>query len=815
MRTWRGRFAVSAVVFAVTMLAGHPARPADRPLPEEKVRPVRVARFEQPPVIDGRLDEAEWQHAALLRDFYQTRPGDNVAPSYPTEVRLGCDDKYLYLGIRATDDPRAVRASVAKRDDLAADDYVAVYLDTFDDRRRAYVLMFNPLGVQQDGVFAEGREVDFSVDVVMRSKGLVTADGYTIEIAIPFNSLRYEAGRGKLWGLHVLRRIRHLDEEDSWMPLRREQAGATADLRARFLDQAGHLTGIEEIAGGRTLEIIPTLTLSETGRRVPTLPRMSLLANPLLTDPGRFVNRPAQADPGLTAKLALSSGVSLDLALNPDFAQVEADQLVVTANQRFPLFFEEKRPFFLEGIDIFQTPLRAVHTRTIIDPDFALKLSGKRGRSSFGLLLASDNAPGSFSDEERTDPDVRPGIERFLDKNAYVGVLRLKRDVGRESNVGLIATSYDFIERHNHTAGVDGRLKLDAHSFITFQALGTTSRRFFYDPQLDKNVYRTGNGFGYFAQYQRATRHLNLTLSGEGRTPDYVAQVGFTRRTDTNSWDLQARYNSEPKPESRLISWSLEYNTHAQFDWRGRMQYAYNALRPVLNFKRQAWLRADIYRDYARLFEEEFGPQRTASRQGAFTGAPERSTVWKGFTVGAGTAPSRKYSAEVFIDYSWKAFDYDFGGGPRFPRVSPAALADPQAPLDPGPGDTQDISSSFNWQPTDAMRFTLNYTKSRLVRNDTKRVAYDQNLPSLRVLYQFTRFTFARARIDYDSLHATVRGQFLLGWTPSPGTAFYVGYNDDLNRNGYSPFTGQYEPGLHRNSRTFFIKFSYLFRHNL
>lgn len=779
-------------------------------------QPVLIGRFAAPPSIDGKLDEPVWRQAAALSGFHQTQPGDNTAPSYATTVHLGYDTKRLYLGIRAIDDPKKIRATVAKRDQITNDDYVAIYLDTFNDRRRAYLLMFNPLGAQQDGLFIEGGDPDFSVDIVMESKGVLTEDGYTIEAAIPFSSLRYEAGKNRLWGLHALRYIKHLDEEDSWAPLRREvneaQAQFAAQNRARqrinFLAQAGHVAGLDGIAGERTLEIIPTLTLSETGRRTRT-------ASPL-GDSSRFVNQPVGFDPGLTVKLTLTSGLTLDAAFNPDFGEVEADQPQITANQRFPLFFEERRPFFLEGIDIFRTPIQAVHTRAIIDPDVAMKLSGKRGRNTFGLLAASDNAPGNYSQDERNDPALRPNIARFLDKNSSIGALRWKRDIGRQSSIGLLATSYNFIERRNQLAGVDGRLSLGPQTFFTFQLLGAVSRRYFYSPDEDRNIYRTGRGLAYFAQLQRSARHLNLSLTGRGYTADYRADVGFTSRTDTNAWDALARYNSEPRSSGRLISWSVASSTRAQFDWKGRMQYSFEAIRTQANFRRQSYIKADVYRDYARIFETEFGPRRTATRPGAFFGPPERSTFWNGFTVEAGTAPSKRISATLIFDRSWHAFDYDLGAGPRFPRVSRAALALGQnAPLDPGPGATLDLIASLNVQPTDSLRLSFDYTRSRLTRDDTRLTAFDQRLYSLRAAHQFTRFTFARARIDYDTARASVRAQFLLGWTPHPGTSFYAGYNDDVNYNGYDPFTNRFERGWRRNNRTFFIKLSYLFRRGI
>jgi Carbohydrate family 9 binding domain-like len=173
-------------------------------LPPEKANPVRLSKFDKPPVIDGKLDDAVWQNATVLKDFYQTSPGDNIAPSKPTETMISYDAKFLYFGFHCFDEPDKVRATVAKRDGvLDTEDSIRVLLDTFNDQRKAYVLVFNPFGVQQDGIRTEGSGVDFSVDIVMESKGTLTTDGYTVEVAIPFKSLRYEAGKDKLWGLRA------------------------------------------------------------------------------------------------------------------------------------------------------------------------------------------------------------------------------------------------------------------------------------------------------------------------------------------------------------------------------------------------------------------------------------------------------------------------------------------------------------------------------------------------------------------------------------------------------------------------------------
>ncbi len=321
-----------------------------------KNAPAHVPHFESAPTIDGQLNDAVWKNAAAFGDFRQIQPGDNIAPSFPTEVLIGYDAKNLYIAFRVKQDKNKVRATLSRRDDIFNDDFVGLQLDTFNDRRQAYAFFFNPLGIQADGTVSEGRGEDYSVDVVMESKGVLTEDGYTIEASIPFKSLRYEAGKNKLWGIHIFRRVQSNNKEtDSWMPIDRS--------RSDSLGQAGHITGLEGIATTRQLEINPSLTLSESGRRS----RFTFDNNPA----GRFVNDRLKAGFGMTAKFSLTPTITLDFAYNPDFAQVKADAPVTTANQRFPIFFEEKRPFFLERIDIFQTRMNVVNTRAIVNPQIA------------------------------------------------------------------------------------------------------------------------------------------------------------------------------------------------------------------------------------------------------------------------------------------------------------------------------------------------------------------------------------------------------------------------------------------------------------
>jgi len=804
---------------ASASVASPDARKPTGSLPPEKAQPVKLALFTKAPVIDGKLDDDVWKSAPVFKDFYQWRPSDTSPASARTEVLMGYDSHFIYFAFHAYDDPAKVRASVAKRDSIFDDDSVGLLLDTFNDKRRAYELFFNPLGIQQDGFLTEGGNDDFSVDIVMESKGMVTGDGYTVEIAIPFKSLRYEAGKDKLWGVHLLRQIKHVNgEQDSWMPISKDQSG--------LLSQAGHITGLEGISTERTLELIPSLTLSETGKRKAPITVAQIAQG------GRFVNEPLKFDLGLTGKYSLTPQVTLDFAVNPDFAQVESDQLVVTANQRFPIFFDEKRPFFLEGIDIFRTQIAAVHTRTIVDPDYAVKLTGKVARNTFGLLLASDNSPGNFNEDERPRADPR-----LLDKNASVGILRLKRDIGKsDSFIGFLGTYRRFVDTNNELGGFDGRFRLDKQTTFSWQVLGTRSRRQFFFPEQGQTLDRKENGFIYAVDYNKDGRHFGHEFSMVGRTRYYLAEVGFNRRNNTNNPNWFIRYNSEPKPKARLISWRVYTDFSANFDWQGRSQNANNETQVQFSFKKETFFGVGNDKGYERVFESEFGPKRqpgsncVVNNTCTFAGNDnERSSSNRGLYLFAGSTPNRKVNFNFFLNRRWGDFDFDFGAGPKFPRVSPTALAardaaanglcsgatQPavcKAPQDPGAGDFWHFDGGITFQPTTALSATLNFTKERLKRYDTGLVAFDENIVSLKSTYQFSRFLFARGRIDFDSIASNVKGQFLLGYTPNPGTALYLGYNDDLNRRGFNPFSGQLEPGFRRNGRTFFIKMSYLFR---
>jgi len=761
---------------------GDTSNPDYAALFEKRREAVTVPKFSSSPTIDGKLDEEVWKQARQFKDFVQTEPGDRLPASKQTIAYMGYDEKHLYIAFMCFDDPEEIRATVAKRDRVGGEDYVGVFLDTFDAQRKAYLLQFNPYGIQGDGIKTAGDfRTDLSVDIVMESKGMILPNGWSVEVKIPFKSLRYQAGKGKSWGVDFWRRIDRLNREiDGWMPMVR---GVSE------LQQLGRITGLDEIKAERTLEITPSVTISENGERIEDV-----------NEPGgsRFVNRPVGKDIGVSIKYQLTPNITLDAAINPDFAEVEADAPVVRANQRFPIFFPEKRTFFLEGIDIFRSRLQVVNTRNIANPDVALKLTGKIGKNTFGILGAVDDFP---------DSDDFPGGVK-----AYAGVLRLRRDIGANNSVGLFATQYHRgSDRHNSLIGLDGSFQKDSRTVFDFEAVATYSKRYFYNPDINDSEYRGGTGVAYRAQYDYTGRNRGWNVSVSGRSSDYRADLGFTRRTNTHGLNSGFRISTEPQPTNTLIGIVTRTFMGFDIDERGRLQGARINTRAQFNFQNQLGIDFSGGVSREKLYEDEFGARRNANQQGLFFGDPERGATTFFGEVGIEKSFGKLFGFDAEVGFTKNAFDLDFGASERYPRVSPAALLGDDR-LDPGKGFLFRYELGFRLQPTDPFNVRLSYDRRRLKRNDNSLTAFDSNIFSLRSTYQFTRFVFARTRFDYETVSGSLNSQHLFGWNPSPGTAFYLGYNDNSAYRGFNDFNNRFDEGFRRYGRSFFIRMSYLFR---
>ncbi|MBM3296157.1 MAG: carbohydrate binding family 9 domain-containing protein [Candidatus Aminicenantes bacterium] len=516
--------------------------PAAAPAAQSPEFRIAIPELSSPPKIDGRLDNPLWDAAVRLENFTQFEPQEGAKPSERTTAYLGHDRHNLYIAFRCYDsNPKAVRACLAPRDQVRGDDGVAVYLDTFNDRKRAFVFEVNPCGIQSDGVFAEGGgggrrgrggfdPVDRNWNTHFLAHAELDDQGYTVEMAIPFKSLRFPAGEKQVWGLQLMRSIRRKNEEIFWAPRSRDING--------FLVQAGQIEIPGLIDRGGNLEIMPVLTgLAENGGAL-------------------------KAQPGLNFKYGLKSNLTVDATINPDFSQVEADMPQVDVNRRYALYFPETRPFFLEGKDFFDTPIEVVYSRKIIEPLWGLKLTSRMGRMTLGFMTALDEDPapiditGAYSNGA-WESDAPLG-------RSLVSAFRLKHDLFSESFLGLVFTDKEMgpstkniTADHNRVAGLDGHFKFLNNYRFSFQLLGSDSR-----------VEGEGAGLrpAWSLNLSRASRHLNVSLDWTSIDPEFEAAAGFLRRKDIHSLNSRLSYSFLPQNDL-LISFSplLQYRRTYDF----------------------------------------------------------------------------------------------------------------------------------------------------------------------------------------------------------------------------------------------------------
>lgn len=455
-------------------------------------------RIEAEAVVDGELDEPVWRRATRLTGFHGYQPTDGRPAEEETEILLWYSPTALYVGIVAHDrHPEAVRATLADRDRIDQEDRVTLFLDTFLDRRRAFFFSVNPLGVQQDGVRSEGSatagnmfggNTDLNPDYAWSSQGRRTGRGWQAEIRIPFTSLRYPSGDSQQWGINVTRNVQRTGHEDVWTDAAR---GANS-----FLGQAAIMTGLHGLKRGVVLEAQPFVTASMAGAR------------DLATD--RFERDALETNAGANLRLGFAS-VSLDATINPDFSQVESDAGLVTANERFSLFVAERRPFFLEGIELFAAPNQLVYTRRIVDPVGGAKVTGKLGRWGIAYLSALDDQGDGRDD-------------------ALFNVLRLRRDIGAGSTIGIVATDRRDDAWSNSVVAADARIVFGGKYYVQGQlgasvsdanpASGTPTPT----PSVD------GTGGIYSAEFDRTGRHWGFNYKLNQSDDEFQAGAGFVPR---------------------------------------------------------------------------------------------------------------------------------------------------------------------------------------------------------------------------------------------------------------------------------------------
>ncbi|MEA2561326.1 MAG: hypothetical protein QOH06_2830 [Acidobacteriota bacterium] len=455
--------------------------------------PYAITRATSPIKVDGNLDEAAWQGAAVIDLVYETRPAENTAPPVKTECLITHDDDSLYVAFRAHDpDPSLIRAHLSDRDKAFDDDFVGIVLDPFNDERRAFEFFVNPFGIQMDMFMDDvGGDESETWDAIWASSGRITETGYEVEIAIPFSSLRFPRAEGdQTWGFDALRFYpRNQRHRIAAQPMDRNVSC--------YLCQVSKMTGFAGVTPGLNMELVPTLTSGRTDAK-----------------PDAFQDRLAEGDVetelGATGKWGITPNLTLNAAINPDFSQVEADAAQLDINTTFALNFPEKRPFFLEGADFFRTPFEAVFTRNVSDPEWGLKLTGKEGQNAVGLFVAQD---------DRTDfliPGAESSAATSLNAESTDAVLRYRRDLGSSSALGLLVTSREGDAYSNRLAGIDGLYRLDDSNSFRGQFLRSQTE---YPSEIFANA------------------DLRQTA---GSLEDDALYLGYDH--NSRNWDAYARY---------------------------------------------------------------------------------------------------------------------------------------------------------------------------------------------------------------------------------------------------------------------------------
>jgi hypothetical protein len=711
---------------------------------------------------------------ARLDGFYQYRPVDSRPAEDSTVVLIWYAPDAIHVGILAYDrQPGSVRATLSDRDNIGSDDQVTLFLDTFNDQRRAYFFGVNPFGVQDDGVRAEGGfstsgfgsgTTDRNPDFLWQSRGQQTAFGWVAELRIPFKSLRWSGSAEQTWGFNVQRTTRRTGYEDTWTDVRRANAS--------FLGQSGTITGIRDIRRGIVTELQPTFVAGAPGRRVSS---------------GEYERDDIDAEFGANLRLGLTS-LTLDATYNPDFSQVESDVGLVTINERFALFFPERRPFFLEGIDLFSSPNNLVYTRTVANPLAGAKITGKFGAWSLAHLTALDE----FSQSGRIRPDEK----------ALVNITRIRRDIGAGSVAGVTLTNRDEDENYNRVLAADTRLIFGGMYYFAAQ-IGV-SKTYTLTDDIIEDEYgklweaefdRTGRGWGF-----------NYKLTSFGR--DFETWSGFVNRTGV----ISGRAFNRITVYGDRGAWMEQFQ---MFGGGSRIWSTDNALgsgalegSEQLNTSmtlRGGWnLTNQVEHGFVRFNPDEYVSYRIPG--------PDQPQPFP-LATGVFDAFSTSFGVNTPTFTAWDAsFRVNFGETAIFPEAAP--------------GNFTQASLSLNHRPTSAVRLGLSITAQQLRRARDNSEFARTILPRLRLELQPNRSLFFRLVAEYrserqsdpvdpiDGLPILIGGtplqgsatdrlrmDWLASYEPTPGSVVFLGYGSTLQ--GQRPLTFR---ELERRDDAFFMK---------
>ena len=711
------------------------------------------------------------------------RPADEA-----TEVLVFYTPTTIYFGVKAHAAPGAVHATLANRDRIDADDAIQIFINPFKDGRQALVFGVNPLGIQADGALVEGsgnrggvlfggldsgREVtDLTPDYIYQSKGRLTDEGYEVEIAIPFKTLRFPADRVQSWAINILRRVQSSGQEHSWTPALR--------AKSSFLGQSGTLEGLTDLRRGLVLDLNPVATAHTDGTPAG----------------GNWQYDTSRPEFGGNVRWGITPNLTMNGTINPDFSQVEADASQFTFDPRQSLFFPEKRPFFLDGAELFNAPNNLIYTRRIAAPVAAVKLTGKSAGTDIALLSAVDDMATSAT-----------GFD-----HPVFTIARIQHDLPHASKVGLVYTDRVDGARSNRVFAADTRLLFGSIYNLQLQAGGSRTvadGRVITAPIWQLIFNRDGRHFGY--RYQTTGIHEDFQAGSGFLSRGGVITTNLTHRA---TWFGAAGAPIQSFTASVLVNGVRQYVNRPQGDpWLEKKLHFNN------NFKFQGgWLAgvSALFESFAfdQPFYTDYALQAPGGRIAPFTGVPHIHNA--DYVVTLNTPQFSRFSGSVF--YIW-------GRDENFYEWAPA--------------DIRFATLTFDWRPNDKIRISPQYLLQSYDRRTDGTTVASGRIPRLKTEYQVSRAIFVRAIGEYNAFRqdtlrddsrtglpivirdpatgvyapaaAFERNRFrvdaLFSYQPTPGTVFFAGYSSFLTEP-----TGLRFDNLRRSNDGFFLKASYLLR---
>jgi len=750
---------------------------------------VPIPRLDSYAVIDGVLNENEWSLAASLEDFFQFLPVDGRASEDSTVVLVWYAPTGIHFGIRAYETHDAVRATLADRDKVGSDDYVQILLDTFDDQRQAVVIGVNPFGIQSDGVLRDVAQqsgsffgggsapyrVDLNPDYVYQSKGRLTPFGYEVEVFVPFKSLRYQSADVQDWGINIIRRVQHSGYTHTWTP--------ALQANASFLSQSGKLTGLHHLNRGLVLDLSPETTSSVNG----------------IPDGSGWNYRRTDPQLGGNLRWGITNNLILNATANPDFSQIDADVAQFQFDPRQALFFPEKRPFFLDGIELFQSPQNLIFTRNLANPIGALKLTGKLSGTQIGLLSGIDRKSTSLTGND----------------HRIFNAIRLRRDLSGQSSIGIAYTDKVDGDHSNRVGSVFGRM--------VFNKLYTV------EYQLAESFTSDGNGVTsaplWLINVSRSGRRFGITSRFSGIHGDFRAETGFIGRTNVARANISPRLTVFGKEGSLVESWNNSISLDGTWDY-DRFTDGKEPNDAKLHINTRAGLRGGWSVGASVLIESFKYPSQLY--QNFFV---ERTVDGAVVDTVAYTGTDRLNNLDYVVNFSTPRFD-------TFSLSGFVLYGQDENFFEWSSADILVLTMNLNWTPTDQIRVNLLYNHQQFFRKTDRSIVQIRRTPRLKVEYQLTRSIFVRlvgqydanlvdklrddSRTNDDILIQAGDGSFirpnrrrtnnfrvdgLFSYRPTPGTVLFLGYGSSLQEPDSFKFSG-----LDRISDGFFMKFSYLFR---